>query len=98
MLPIQALSCDVRQLSVCTMVEEHIASIGKPLNIFFIFCEFNGFSGFELFCGFWFFANQPTGTGDTLQMIHDTWHVTHGRFHVKGPRKKVNVKKWIFLK
>ena len=24
-------------------------------------------------------------------------YVTYGRFHVKGPRKKVNVKKWIFL-
>ena len=23
--------------------------------------------------------------------------VTYGRFHVKGPRKKVNVKKWIFF-
>ena len=23
--------------------------------------------------------------------------MTYGRFHVKGPRKKVNVKKWIFF-
>ena len=29
----------------------------------------------------------------TLRPTHDT----DGRFHVKGPRKKANVEKWIFL-
>ena len=24
-------------------------------------------------------------------------YFAHGRFHVKGPRKKVNVERWIFL-
>ena len=116
--PIQSLRRDVRVSSVCVsvpsrktrfpenwrlLVEEYIANIGMPLNVF----SFLLFWWFSVFWNFWTgvwcvavavavsVSDKCQVTGDMRHVIPDTWHMTHDTWHMTHDIWDLTHEPWI---